>query len=177
VGCPFDIVRSVWPRYFDGRVAGDAPATWLNVFAPLDVLGSNFIDGDDDAVVPEHVTPRRRPRGAHRGWVDVGESGEGCRHPVNVLYQSGPLGQRASALQALMLSGFKVHSMYWDDEDSTDVGAVRSIVTHLLDDASSLTPVIELPGTASSAHRNITDLTGVDEVTVPAKPVVPHRAR
>ena len=52
IGCPFDMVRTYWPNYFINRQRqSNAPVQWINIYAPLDVFGSNFRDDDktDDA--------------------------------------------------------------------------------------------------------------------------------
>jgi hypothetical protein len=49
VGCPFDIVRTFWPDYFAGRTISGQSLKWINVFSPVDLLGSNFANDDGDA--------------------------------------------------------------------------------------------------------------------------------
>jgi hypothetical protein len=44
IGCPFDFVRTFWSDYFDESrdYTDKVPLRWLNVYSPVDVLGSNF---------------------------------------------------------------------------------------------------------------------------------------
>jgi len=50
VGSPYDLVRSFWPGYFEGRRGADEGIErWLNVFSPDDVLSSNFRDDAGEA--------------------------------------------------------------------------------------------------------------------------------
>lgn len=46
IGCPADFIRTYWRDYFVNRHAPSARVRWLNVYAPTDVLASNFRDGD-----------------------------------------------------------------------------------------------------------------------------------
>jgi hypothetical protein len=46
IGCPADFIRTYWRDYFvDRHEAKHAPGKWVNVYAPRDVLASNFADG------------------------------------------------------------------------------------------------------------------------------------
>ena len=139
IGCPFDMIRTVFPKYYAERPVGKAPSLWLNVFAPLDVLGSNFIDDSDAGATPEDAPASERERGKRRKrnpkWCGVGENpraGGDPFHPDNIRWENGPLGQRSALAQVFMLSGFKVHAMYWDAEDMHDIGCIRPIVARML---------------------------------------------
>jgi hypothetical protein len=46
IGCPADFIRTYWRDYFVKRHAPTTEVRWLNVYAPTDVLASNFRDGD-----------------------------------------------------------------------------------------------------------------------------------
>ena len=60
VGCPADLIRLYWPRFFQNRyrVPG-APKRWINVFTPSDLISSNFIRGNNYA---EQIYSRRTLR-------------------------------------------------------------------------------------------------------------------
>ena len=99
------------------------------------MLGSNFIDNCDVGLSPEDVRPKRRKRKGKGTWCGCGKDpdADGAPfHPENIRWENGPLGQRSSVAQVLMLSGFKVHAMYWDLEDMHDVGCIRPIVSRML---------------------------------------------
>ncbi len=43
IGCPFDIIRTYWPAYFkDRQKKSNVPEKWVNIYASLDVFGSNY---------------------------------------------------------------------------------------------------------------------------------------
>ena len=98
VGCPFDFIRTYWPRYFEERVALEGvPRRWLNVYRTADVLGSDFLDetktGSEERGVGLATGPPKRPENI-------------------LLGQGGGLDK----LEALRLIGFKEHSCYWFDD-------------------------------------------------------------
>jgi hypothetical protein len=135
IGCPFDVVRSVWPAYFTTR-AGVHSGFWLNVFDPMDVLGSNFVDGSDEAIDPTHVAGQDRAR-ARRArpsptWAGIGLSQGGALcHPDNLIWEGGSPGQRLTWPRVLMFSGLRAHAMYWDIDDQDNVGCLRPVVSRL----------------------------------------------
>ncbi|GLC27802.1 hypothetical protein [Roseisolibacter agri] len=107
IGCPFDFIRTYWPRYFDDRQGlPDAPGKWLNVFAGADVLGSNFLDEPAKQAVA-------KPRGIRM------TNGAEERIPESLRYggvrdlADQPLSER------LTLVGFRTHRRaYWDGVES-----------------------------------------------------------
>jgi hypothetical protein len=105
VGCPFDFVRALWPRYFTDRSAASAaPKSWLNVYTPVDALGSNFRDDnqEQDATVP---------------LAD--------RVPANLVYESRHLGW----LDSLSFIALRSHGIYFKpDADPEDQGCLRETV-------------------------------------------------
>ncbi len=46
IGSPFDIVRASWPNYFSGRHRASESLRWINIYAAIDILSSNFRDDD-----------------------------------------------------------------------------------------------------------------------------------
>ena len=47
IGCPFDLFRMMWKHYFDDRMLlPGVPSCRINVYSPLDILGSNFRDDE-----------------------------------------------------------------------------------------------------------------------------------
>lgn len=141
IGCPYDFVRTYWPRYFQDRYA--APAAdrprWINVYCPLDVLGSNFIDEPPlserrkyRAATPAEREPIRREWDArhHRG-VELAD-GEEIRplYDDNVPFGPGQ-GGTASFGAWLTFAGFRVHGMYWSTESAAAVNCFGPVVTRL----------------------------------------------
>ena len=144
IGCPFDVVRCVWPAYFTTR-AGVHSEYWLNVFDPIDVLGSNFVDGSDEAADPAHLPARDQARAKRTrqgpswartrqgpSWAGIGLSrgGDPC-HPENLVWEGGSPGQRLTWPRVLMFSGLRAHAMYWDLDDQDNVGCLRPVVSRL----------------------------------------------
>ena len=119
IGCPFDLIRTYWPTYFERRVAlEDVPRRWLNVYRTADVLGSDFLD--ETATGPEE-----------RG---VGLSEGPPKRPENIILgQGGGLDK----LEALRLIGFREHSCYWF-EDPYARDAFDLIVERVYEDARAL---------------------------------------
>jgi hypothetical protein len=118
VGCPFDFIRTYWPDYFNTRsVERDVPREWLNFYAPIDILGSNFrADGEigqPEQGIPTNGVPdaRRRPRnlayGASRSAADVGP------------------------LEFVTFLGLRSHSLYWARRDEAEETVFEPIVSTL----------------------------------------------
>jgi hypothetical protein len=118
IGCPFDFVRTYWPEYFgERRAISGVPATWLNIYARADVLGSNFLD----------EAPRgRRADGAGRGTSEptdtprgVNVQGENAsRIPVSICYGAPQRLEQYGVMERLSLVGFRAHRTYWDGPDA-----------------------------------------------------------
>jgi hypothetical protein len=120
VGCPFDLLRTYFPHYFDGRTRlVDDDLQWVNVYCPHDVLGSNFRDDmelDDPltgcGLATEETGPSTaRPttnRVFHAGTPAAGGAGAGGR-------------RRMKLSSWLMLYGLRSHGLYWSaDVDDYD---------------------------------------------------------
>ncbi len=116
VGCPFDLIRSYWPGYFADRQARlPEDASWVNVYAPNDVLGSNFRDDARDEPATEGIS--------------CGPGG-GRLVPENVVHRRGGTG--AGAVEALLLGGFRAHKTYWDPDDPNEVSCFDQLATRLV---------------------------------------------
>ena len=122
IGCPFDMVRMARPGYFKGRqtAAGLLPGGWLNVYAPADILGSNFRSDRALAQPSEGV------------WSVA--TGGGMPLPVNRAYFPGGAPQDSNALNALVLTGFKVHRQYWDASEGGESSCFDLVIEHLYAD-------------------------------------------
>ena len=127
IGCPFDFIRTYWPKYFERRAAWPGvPRRWLNVYAPADVLGSNFMDETRKKIAGD--TPKE---GAKRG-IEIKESDlikEGdLRRPTDneAFGRDQRLGD--SFKDIVTLVGFKVHALYWEKGQTTDVNCFDHIV-------------------------------------------------
>jgi hypothetical protein len=114
IGCPFDFIRTYWIDYFEKRASIEGfPHGWLNIYAPADILSSDFKDVDSEGVAPD------------RG---VGIKSGGVKIPDNFLYgHSKPLSEYGW-VERLMLIGFKHHDRYWENGSA---GCFREVVREL----------------------------------------------
>ena len=126
VGCPIDFVRLFLPEYHKGRDARVTHLDWLNIFIPADVLGSNYVDGDDNAM--EASSPEddaraggkdghkseKRSTGTDAPASDstIGITVAGHR-PTSLTYTSAKL----NVLNVWSRKGFLSHAGYWDEPE------------------------------------------------------------
>ncbi|MGK3958414.1 hypothetical protein ACLKOZ_19740 [Arthrobacter sp. R4] len=100
IGSPFDLVRMVRPNYPEGRTfEQDIKPRWVNIYQPIDVLGSNFRDNEESAeatigLVSSTDSADRRVPEENRQWnPDL----------------------KLNLVNMLMLRSLSVHAGYWDD--------------------------------------------------------------
>jgi len=128
IGCPFDMVRLVRPDYFKSRQWLANPPKWLNVFAPADILGSNFRnDGDDAQASPEVMQRAMAPRPT--GAPDP----PSLPIPENLAFYPGNVPHGGLA-DSLVLSGFRVHGRYWDAAQTGEHSCFDVVAEHLYGD-------------------------------------------
>lgn len=121
IGCPFDFVRTFWSDYFgESRDYTDkVPLRWLNVYSPVDVLGSNF---------------RNDP---HAGDADINiraeqtNSAPNVPAPINVPFTDGLNFSRLSWLNSLTLIGLRSHSTYWSNTAAPEVNCFNDLVVKM----------------------------------------------
>jgi hypothetical protein len=99
IGCPFDLTRLSWQKYFTTRHAACSRLEWLNVYSPVDVLASNFRDDGADAAAERGIEFRDRAPAAVPGH--------------NVQYEPG---MSLTITGLLTLTGLRVHQNYWGDD-------------------------------------------------------------
>jgi pimeloyl-ACP methyl ester carboxylesterase len=119
IGCPFDFVRTYWPKYFQARqAAADVPRRWLNVYCELDVLGSNFLDED--------ATTQATERG-----IEIQNQGQRRpREQDNLAF--GPSAEEDRSLwEYAGFIGFRTHSVYWDRDSENALSCFEPIVQTL----------------------------------------------
>lgn len=133
VGCPFDFVRTYWPKYFERRSQLHAvPAYWLNIYAPADVLGSNF---EDEARPSRWARWLLRKQSSEPKPTGLDTDG-GLRRPdKNQVYGNPQPLEEYSRFQKLFLIGFTMHRQYWEDRSA---GCYRNIVAALYRNDSSV---------------------------------------
>jgi hypothetical protein len=127
IGCPYDLLRSLWPDYFTDRHAlPGVPQRWFNVHTPTDVLSSDFhdVDNGDD------------------GITEVGmASGSPARLPVpeTIVYTRG-VAQRLNPLEWVRLMGFRIHSAYWGDQHGSSLPLVMQRLYASSQDVANAAP-------------------------------------
>lgn len=131
VGCPFDFVRTYWPTYFKNRFANASPVSWINVYSPMDVLGSNFREW----VLRGEKPPADAGGSRLREWALGGERDAGielraepaavgagdapdpapklARPDLNLAFGAPTTG---GVGETLSFMGFRAHARYWDRE-------------------------------------------------------------
>jgi hypothetical protein len=77
IGCPFDVVRMLQRRYFQDRFPPANPEVdWINIYDPIDLLGSNFRDDTEQDTADQGVEIMRSEDVVKRAFAgsDPGES-------------------------------------------------------------------------------------------------------
>jgi hypothetical protein len=118
IGCPFDFIRTFRPDYAGPRHArAGAPGRWTNVYAPSDVLSSNFRD-DALPAAPEVPIALREPPGARL-------------EDENLVYRIDGRDAPVSIFGTLLLKGLRFHGRYWSDSDPDAESVFAVIVPRL----------------------------------------------
>jgi hypothetical protein len=114
IGCPFDFIRTYWLDYFEKRASIEGvPHGWLNIYAPADILSSDFKDVDSGG------------GGTDRG---VGIKSGGVKRPDNFSYGHSKSLSDYGWVERLMLIGFRNHDRYWENGSA---GCFREVVREL----------------------------------------------
>lgn len=117
IGAPYDFVKAVNPTWHKGRHARTGtPGEWLNVYAPIDILGSNFRDDhqDDEPTV---------------GFTVQGGT-TALKPDHNSPWELGVLQNRATLFE---FYAFTSHGMYWGKDDTTERNVFTPVVEFLYD--------------------------------------------
>jgi hypothetical protein len=123
IGCPFDLVRTYWPTYFKGRMKPpDAPKVWLNIYSPLDVLGSNFRDDQKhaDAGVGVEIDGR------------IDRQGEAVM-PLNLRFGRGVDLPDLALTDLFLMVGLRAHTSYLGDPEGSSISCFDLLVPHLFE--------------------------------------------
>jgi hypothetical protein len=118
IGCPFDLIRLFWPHYFQNRSGREGvPQRWLNVYAPMDVMGSNFRD-DPKVAEATHTV----------GFLP------GLMKPIlpeNIPYAVSDDKQTLGFWGALTFAGLRAHTIYWESEFESELSCFSPLITRL----------------------------------------------
>lgn len=119
IGCPFDIVRTYWPNYFKNRQRqSNAPEQWVNLYAPLDIFGSNF---RDDA----------KTDAADQGIVLGSDTSVHIMPTSNISYRVGMQTEQLSLFDILTVKGAEIHSLYWSGSNVPELSCFDDVVAKL----------------------------------------------
>jgi hypothetical protein len=116
IGSPFDAIRTWWPKYFTDRHAHpSAPHRWINVYAPADVLGSDFRNSPNwrERRKQKRSNQPQGPQEPEEGLILAGGK-PGPRPSENVVYSVNPSLEELSRVGVVSLMGLRAHAMYWD---------------------------------------------------------------
>lgn len=103
IGSPFDFVTALKHTWCDGRhVLPGVPKRWINVFSPIDLMGSNYRD-DRATDAAAHAT---------RGLGEA--AGEVAVKPTDNI--SWNLGVESTFTNLLEFHGFASHGLYWGSD-------------------------------------------------------------
>lgn len=120
IGCPFDLIRTYWPEYFTRRKRFPGPTPeWINIYAPLDVFGSNF---RNDANLGE----------AEQGISFAPDDAEKVVPNKNISYEMGFQVGQLGALGVIAVKGIRIHSLYWTSSNEPELNCFDHIAAELL---------------------------------------------
>jgi hypothetical protein len=128
IGCPFDMIRTFWPEYYEHRFALPGPMVdWINVYSPLDVLGSNFrADSKIDDPDPGQAIP-------------FGNASEMLLLPrVSLAWTTAKAMNRISWMELLFLVGLRAHNSYWECRYESEYTSFSPIISELYNDSPIL---------------------------------------
>lgn len=123
IGSAYDFVKATAPQYFkDRHAAPGVPERWINVYAPIDLLGSSF------------TKSIKKPRKAYITVAKMEEvkgqkKKKNVKQPIeNIRYDNG---MRMSFRNALEFYGFTSHGAYWGTDDTPDRNVFMLVVPKL----------------------------------------------
>lgn len=129
IGCPFDMVRTFWPSYFENRQAlTGIPKRWLNVYSPIDAFASNFRN-DDKLEAADHTIKLRDTLSAQATKLTPPK-------PENIPYLEG--GTASSVLDWLTLIGLRSHGGYWEGKDDSEISCFYDVMSKMYEGDSLL---------------------------------------
>ena len=138
IGCPFDLIRAFRPEYAGARFGTPPePGWWTNVYAPSDVLSSNFRN-DDEPGQPLVALPLREPPGAT------------ALPGANLVYRIDGRDRSVGLRDGLLLRGLQFHAQYWSEADEDAESVFGALVPLLFLGRPSLA---QLPSARATAPR------------------------
>lgn len=127
IGCPFDLIRLVWPNYFARREGlANIPKRWLNVYSPVDIIASNFRndnrnDEADKTIEPINIiSPQQKTK------------------PENIIYSEGLDINDFSLIKWLTLMGIRAHTMYWEKTFQSEISCFDILIPKMYENSEFL---------------------------------------
>ncbi|MFN9694386.1 MAG: hypothetical protein ACK550_11440 [Synechococcaceae cyanobacterium] len=121
VGCPFDMIRVFWPQYYaDRRSWGNLGNNWINIYSPIDILGSNFRN-DAELLAPDEDTAFCLT-GGMRPYLCPSQ---------NIIWTAGRSKKGMTTLEFLALVGLEAHQSYWGHQEEGESTAFKMIISEL----------------------------------------------
>ncbi len=119
IGCPFDIIRTYWPAYFkDRQNKSNVPEKWVNIYAPLDVFGSNF---RNDSITGD----------AEQGIEPVGDPSVPIIPALNIPFRMGMQSETLSVMDIITVKGAQMHCLYWTGDDEPEASCFDDVAAAL----------------------------------------------
>lgn len=125
IGNPFDLFRMFWPKYFQKRseIKGKE-LMWLNVYSPIDILGSNFRDNGDVAEADLELIKT------------IGLTAANA--PINIPYPPNISYNDYNILQLFTLIGLTSHASYFPSVATGGTTCFDEFIPQLLKDTGWL---------------------------------------
>jgi len=125
IGCPFDFIRTYWPRYFTDRTDKLGNTRWINIYSAADVLASDFLE------YPPTPWIWSRKDGGKSQPITTGinlSNGDTMRPEVNISYGRRMKLDEYPVIEKLAFIGFAMHKQYWE---GASPGCYHNIVKEL----------------------------------------------
>lgn len=116
IGSPYDFILTYWPRYFADRFHAPPP-TWLNVYSPVDLLGTCFNKDEARAARARRLRARQLPAPVparvepENSFGQVGQLATGPTREF--AFREGIPDEQLGLFGWLAMQGLGAHSRYW----------------------------------------------------------------
>ena len=134
IGCPFDLVRTFWPDYFADRATSNRPPRWVNVFSPVDLLGSNFANEDGVGAAVTRGINATDPKGTGSTTL-VNSTGTALVPKTNLDYDHAGR-KKLDLANAIFGGAYLAHSQYWVRGDNRAESCFKLLVPRLYETGS-----------------------------------------
>ena len=106
IGSPFDVIYKIWPSYFKKRQKIDG-LHWINIFAPQDVLSSNFLKRTKAKTV-------RGAKSKSRAADTSSPCVPGLVPDLNLIYRPTDASDKLGFFDIISFVGLRTHTLYWE---------------------------------------------------------------